>query len=45
LDISGNKIGVSGGKALGLALTKNKTLKKLSVFNNKIGFDGAKAFG
>ena len=30
---------------MGLALLKNKTLKALNVFNNKIGFDGAKMFG
>lgn len=44
LDISKNNIGVSGAQALSISLKDNKSLKFINLFNNKITFDGAKAF-
>ncbi len=43
LDLSGNKIGVSGAKALAAMLAKNKSLKVLNLFSNMIDVDGARA--
>ena len=43
LDLSGNKIGVSGAKAMATMLTKNKVLKVLNLFSNMIDVDGARA--
>ncbi len=43
LDLSGNKIGVSGAKAFAAMLVKNKTLKVLNLFSNIIDVDGARA--
>ena len=36
-------MGVSGAHELSVSLKNNKSLKYLNVFNNKIGYDGAKA--
>jgi len=43
LDLSGNKIGVSGAKSLAAMISKNKTLKILNLFSNMIDVDGARA--
>ncbi len=43
LDISKNNIGVSGADELAKSLKNNTSLKFLNVFNNKIGYDGAKS--
>jgi hypothetical protein len=36
-------MGVSGADELAKSLRNNKSLKFLNVFNNKIGYDGAKS--
>lgn len=36
-------MGVSGASELANSLANNKSLKYLNIFNNKIGYDGAKA--
>lgn len=36
-------MGVSGADELAKSLKNNKSLKYLNVFNNKIGYDGAKS--
>ncbi len=38
-------IGMEGGKALGLALKKNKALETLDISYNNIGSEGGKCFG
>lgn len=43
LDLSKNQLGVSGAHELAVSLKNNKSLKYLNLFNNKIGFDGAKS--
>jgi len=43
LDISRNKIGVAGAKALAKMLGVNKSLKVLNMFANAIDVDGARA--
>lgn len=43
--MSNNAIGVSGGIAIAEYLRKNKTIQTLNIFDNKIGYDGAKAIG
>lgn len=44
MDISKNNIGVSGAQVLSTSLKNNKSVKFINLFNNKITFDGAKAF-
>lgn len=41
--MSKNQLGVPGATELAVALKGNKSLKFLNLFNNKIGFDGAKS--
>lgn len=36
-------LGVSGAYELSVSLKGNKSLKYLNIFNNKVGYDGAKA--
>lgn len=43
LDISGNRIGVSGAKAFAEMLVKNDSLRVLNLFSNIIDVDGARA--
>lgn len=43
LDLSGNRIGVSGAKAFAEMLKKNKSLEVLNLFSNIIDVDGARA--
>ena len=43
LDLSGNQIGISGGKHLALLLANNGTIRKLSLAGNAIGDEGARA--
>jgi len=43
LDVSGNNIGVEGGKSFALMIKTNKSLKVLNMFDNSIDVDGARA--
>ena len=43
LDLSGNKIGVSGAQAFANMLKTNKTLKVLNLFSNLVDVDGARS--
>lgn len=43
LDLSGNYLGVSGTKALAVALKTNTKLKYLSLYSNIVDVDGARA--
>jgi hypothetical protein len=36
-------MGVPGASVLAVSIKNNKSLKFLNLFNNKIGFDGAKS--
>ena len=41
--MSKNKIGVMGAMHLATAFKYNRSLRFLSLFNNQIGYDGAKS--